>query len=423
MAWLRMCSSSPMFRPCAARPKTSTGPRMLEHPRQPRAELVAEEAQPLDRLVVADAEPQRPPGPLVEGRERAAARRPRRPRPASTASRRRSSARRGRARCPAPARCRRARAAPPPPRGRPPSPRRATAARSARRCGSQTRSQVIGGPECSSTPSRRPGHDRARAARPSPPAARSPRSPARRARWPPRPRRRAGPTAASGRRASSASPPAGGRQSTSHDRRALIAQRVGEGREPEVDGVDSRQDVSSRRHAALAWFNGRDGRSRRAGRAVRPRPGCSASATSRSSSAWAPASTATTRRSSRTGTGSSSSAARRSRRRSCRRPVRRRRRRGRHERLRRARDGRAPARASSTCSSRPDKAHAEPVLDGIAWAVGHARRAGRRRPPDARPRARAVGLLHRLHDRAAAGVSGASPATSCSPRSRSTAGT
>ena len=73
----------------------------LEQPGERRTELVAEEPQPLDRLVVADAEPQRPPGPLVQRRVRPRAGRlvARPPTPASTASRLRSSARRGRARC------------------------------------------------------------------------------------------------------------------------------------------------------------------------------------------------------------------------------------------------------------------------------------------------------------------------------------
>ena len=162
VAWLRMCSSSPMFSPWAARSKTSTGPRRSSSAREPRPEFVAEEPQPLDRLVVADAEPQRPARSLVERGERARSSRPRRPTPASTVSRRRSSAPRGRARCRAPARSRRARAAAAPPRGSAAQPSNSTAATSARRCGSQTRSHVIGGPECSSSAVAHARHDVAR---------------------------------------------------------------------------------------------------------------------------------------------------------------------------------------------------------------------------------------------------------------------
>ena len=73
VAWLRMCSSSPIVTPCAASPKTSTGPRALEQPRELRPERVAEEPQPLDRLVVADAEPERAARAFVERRVRARA--------------------------------------------------------------------------------------------------------------------------------------------------------------------------------------------------------------------------------------------------------------------------------------------------------------------------------------------------------------
>ena len=138
--------------------------------------------------------------------------RPRPPRPASTASTRRSSARRGvlvagsqrdLAARDAPRRAARSVAQPsntPPPV-------------SARRCGSQTRSHSIGGPECSSNLRASPGPPSPRA-RQSPPAAPSPRSPPPHARSRRRSHRRAAPQSGSAA-PRSGSPPAGGRQSTS----------------------------------------------------------------------------------------------------------------------------------------------------------------------------------------------------------------
>ncbi len=73
VAWLRMCSSSPWCRPCAASLKISIGPDVVDEAAHERAEVVAEEAQALDRLVGVGAEPQRLAGALVERREGARA--------------------------------------------------------------------------------------------------------------------------------------------------------------------------------------------------------------------------------------------------------------------------------------------------------------------------------------------------------------
>ena len=298
VAWLRMCSSSPMFSPWAASPKTSTGPRCVEHPRQPRPEVVAEEAQPLDRLVVADAEPQRPARALVQRRERAHAA------PSSTTQTgidgeqtpvigptwpcslpgasvtSPRSQQRGRRLA----------------RGRPalehdrrqqrPPLRVADAVPRDRR------------PRVQQHARRAAGHDRRPPARRSPPAARSPRSPRPRAALAaatavavPAPQR------GSARSSIDASPPAGGRQSTCDDRRALVAQRVGERSSPRFT-ASTRVRTSARgvMHAPH-WLNGRDGRSRRAGRAgpERARPARQARPRGRQR-ASTPASTATTPR-------------------------------------------------------------------------------------------------------------------------------
>jgi len=57
--------------PLRGEPEDVDRPAVVEHARQPGTEVVAEEAQPLDGLVVADAEPQRASAALVQRRERA----------------------------------------------------------------------------------------------------------------------------------------------------------------------------------------------------------------------------------------------------------------------------------------------------------------------------------------------------------------
>ena len=128
------------------------------------------------------------------------------------------------------------------------------------------------------------------------------------------------------------------------DRRALLAQRVGERRQPDVDGA--RQARSRRRHGPLAvpMADLADLAARR----PRPRPACAAKRDldllDRLPGAGVDGDDAALVAARRRAT--SCSAARRSRRRSLRgRPVRRRRRGRGHERRRRARDGRAAARA------------------------------------------------------------------------------
>ena len=300
--------------PLGGEPEDVDRPAVVEQPRQRRPELVAEEAQPLDRLVVADAEPQRAARALVERRERAHVRRPRRPRPASTASRRRSSGRRGRARCRARARSRRAASSA---RGlvavgRPALEHRRREQRAPLRVAdalprrSAARSAAAARRAARARPSPAGATVTARGARASMPLDGL-------ARWRRRSRSPCAPHSRVSTRQRSASPPAGGRQSTSHDRRALVAQRVGEGRQPERSRP-RRVDAAACAHGSMA-ADGGPGRAGRGG--PDRRPACWASATSKSSSGSAPASTATTPRSSRTATGTSSSAARRSRRRSC----------------------------------------------------------------------------------------------------------
>ena len=386
-------------------PEDVDRPAVLEHARQPRPEVVAEEAQPLDRLVVADPEPQRPARALVERRERARAdvassttqtgidgeqtpvigptwscSLPGLERDlAAREQRRRLLARR-----------------PPSPRTRP---RRAARGAAGRRR-APTRSAARRAAACRRAARARPRPAGATVTRPrrAPSIAATARALAAATAAPCRPHSRVSTSSVP------ASPPAGGRQSTSHDRRALVAQRVGErrrGRGSRPRRASGRQLSGSCASALVQWPRWQIWT--RWSRRSRPRPACSASATSRSSSASAPASTATTPRSSRTATGSSSSAARRSRRRSCS-PTR-----------------SAPARAAVVTNVSdvramggrplgvvdmlvsPDRAHAETVLDGIALGVGHARRPGRRRAPHDRPRARAVGVLHRLRDGARCG--------------------
>ena len=157
VAWLRMCSSSPMFSPWAARPNTSTGPALLEQPR--RAAARARRGRSAGRSTASSSPTPNHsvrPGPRSASRTRAAP-------PSSTThtgidgeqtpvigptwscSLPGSSA--------ISPRCeqrRRLGAI-----GRPALEH--AAASSARRCGSHTRSHAIGGPECSSSPSRSPG--------------------------------------------------------------------------------------------------------------------------------------------------------------------------------------------------------------------------------------------------------------------------
>ena len=288
-------------------------------------------------------------------------------------------------------------------RASPAQPSNSTAASSARRCGSHTRSHVIGGPECSSTPSRSPGTTApagatvtACGAQPS--ITRTACALAAATARPCRPHSRVSTSSISG------SPPAGGRQSTCDDRRALLAQRVGE--RLRAPGSRPRRGAARRLEGSCApprWLNDRDGRSRRAGRAGHDRTRAARQARPRGRQAPG------------------------------RRPRRRRRRadpaRGRvHRHLRRgdlaavpARRPvrrRAPPRWSRTSPTSgpwarrphgivdmlvsPDKDHAAAGARRPPLGGGPARRPDPRRAPDARPRARAVGLLHRLHDSAAA---------------------
>ena len=91
------------------------------------------------------------------------------------------------------------------------------------------------------------------------------------------------------------------------------------------------------------------------------------------------------------------------------RPVRRRHGRGGHQRLRRARDGRPPARARRHAGQPRRASTPRTVLDGIAWASERLGRPGGRRTPDDRPPARAVGLLHRRRQRDRCAGSAAEP--------------
>ena len=284
VAWLRMCSSSPMFRPCAARPNTSIGPAVLEQRAPARAELVAEEAQPLDRLVVADAEPQRPARALVQGRvRRADAAVLDAPTPASTASRRRSSARRGRARCRARARSRRAASSA---RGlvairRPALEHRRGAQRPPLRVADALPRDRR--PGVQQQPVAHPGHDVARRRdrhrpRRSPPrSAPPPRRSRPRSRSPCAPHSRV--SARQHRRVAAA------RAGASRPRRRARPGRAARRRRsrPEVDGLDACED--SARHGARAASGSDAGRpmarcdSTRWSRRSDRRPACSASAT------------------------------------------------------------------------------------------------------------------------------------------------
>ena len=201
VAWLRMCSSSPICRPCAASPKTSTGPRCSSS----RASAGPSSSRKKRSRSTASSSPTPNhsvwPGPSlsVEYARRS---------PSSTtqtgidgeqtpvigptwscsfpdssaispaASSRSASARSGA------------------------QPSNTAAASSARRCGSQTRSHSIGGPECSSSPSRSRGTTSPAGATVTARGLRGLDPLDRLARWRPRSARRARPTGASGPRAS-----------------------------------------------------------------------------------------------------------------------------------------------------------------------------------------------------------------------------
>ena len=156
MAWLRMCSSSPMFSPWAARSNTSTGPR-----RSNSAASRGPSSSRKKRSRSTDSSSPTPnhsvlPGPSfsvenarrspssttqtgIEG-EQTPVIGPTWPcsLPGSSAISPRASSAAASSREAA-------------------QPSNSAAAVSARRCGSHTRSQAIGGPECSSSPSRSPG--------------------------------------------------------------------------------------------------------------------------------------------------------------------------------------------------------------------------------------------------------------------------
>ena len=313
VAWERMCSSSPMFRPCAASPNTSIGPRCLEH----RARRGPRSSRKKRSRATDSSSPT--PNHSVRPRPRSGSRRA--PSPVldhPDGHRRRADAGHrtdvrvlvaGGQRDLAALEQRRGLLA----RRRPALEH--AAASNARRCGSHTRSQVIGGPECSSVPSPSPGTR-------CPPARRH------RERRAPSIRRTASRV---GGRHGTPVPPPQPRQHVEHrgvaagggppvhldDRRALIAQRVGERSSPRFTASTrvstSALGVMPPPAGSMAAMQNWTRSSRWSG----TRRACSASAISSSSSASTPASTATTARSSRTRTASSSPAARRSRRRSC----------------------------------------------------------------------------------------------------------
>ena len=264
VAWLRMCSSSPMLRPCAARPNTSTGPRALEQPRQRRPEPVAEEAQPLDRLVVADAEPQRParaPRSASSRRARAAVLDdPHRHRRRADAGHRPDVAvvvarlQRDLAALAAAARPRRG------PAPSPRTPRRRAAPGAAGRTRAPTRSAA---------PSAAAARRAARArpcppAPPSPPAALRPRCARRTPRWRPATRSPCAPHSRVSAARIAASPPAGGRQSTSTTGAPWSRSASAKVDEADVDGLDAWERGQAR--ARSRWLNGADGGPGRAGR-------------------------------------------------------------------------------------------------------------------------------------------------------------
>ena len=404
-------------------PEDVDRPALLEHARQARAEVVAEEAQPLDRLVVADAEPQRPPGTLVERRERA---------PPDVLHdpdrhRRRADARHR------------------------PDVAVLVARRerdlAARQQGLRLRSRVRPAleqhrgheraplrvahalPRRSAAPSAAARPREARRspwppAQPSPPAARRPRPSPRPTRWPPRPRGRADPTAGSARRARPGPrPPAGASRPRPPARPARAERR----RTSPARGSPPRRGAGRRLEGSCApprCLNDRDGRSGRAGGARHDGTGSARQARPRPRRrAWTPGSTATTPRSSPTATGTSSPAARRSRRRSCS-PTRTARARPRSSPTSRTsgRWGRGRW-ASSTCWSRRARTTPKRSWTASRWAaerlgvpvlgghltLGHApalsaSATGFTRAPAAEPPR-------------------PDPATSCWPRSRPTAGT
>ena len=155
VAWERMCSSSPMFRPWAARPKTSIGPRWwsMRASRGPRSSRKNRRRSTDSSSPTPNHSVRPPPSFKVENARRE---------PSSTTHTGidgehtpvigptcecslpeasvispRSSSRAASSRDV-------------------PQPSNTAAASSARRCGSQTRSHVIGGPECRSIPSPSP---------------------------------------------------------------------------------------------------------------------------------------------------------------------------------------------------------------------------------------------------------------------------
>ena len=189
--------------------------------------------------------------------------------------------------------------------------------------------------------------------------------------------RRARPTAASAARRASASPPAGGRQSTSTTGAPWSRSASANVDSPRLTAVDARAARVMVQSPPMPDLEALVA-------AVRSAPGLLGKRDLQLVERLGAGSTATTPRSSRTATGSSSSAARRSRRRSW--PP--------------TRSAPAPPRwsptcptcarwaagrsRSSTCSSAPTASTPSAVLDGHRVGGGAARRAGRRRPPDAR---------------------------------------
>ena len=259
-----------MLRPCAASAEHVDRAAVLEQAREPRAELVAEEAQPLDRLVVADPEPQRPPRALVERRVRAPSPRPGSSTtqtgidgeqtpvigptwscslPGSSAISPRSSSRSA---------CRAV--------GRP-SPRTAPRRRARGAAGRSIRAHSIGGPACSSVRSREArdhlarGRDRQRA------RARSPRSARPRPRSPPRPGRRDAPRAASAAPAPRRRRPRAGASRPPRPRRPGRAARRRTSDSPTLTALTRAGSAGAARSRRPArWFNAADGRPRRARR-------------------------------------------------------------------------------------------------------------------------------------------------------------
>ena len=357
MAWLRMCSSSPMFRPWAARSKTSTGPRRSSSApsrgpsssRKNRSRSIDSSSPTPNHSVLpgpslsvekARCEPSATTQTGIDGEHTPVIG----PTwscslPGSSAISPRSSAAVAASRF-----------------GSQPS--NSTAATSARRCGSQTRSHVIGGPECSSRPSRMPGTTSragatvtARGDAPSIAAtAREFASRDRVAVRAPEPREQRDRVRVAARRR----PPV-----DVDDRRALRPQRVGERREAEVDRGDLAQHVHGRA-ASMAPMDDLVAIVRNAPGLLGKRDlqvvkrlgvdGDDAAAVPHGDGYLIVCGEAMSPPFLQGG------------------PVRRRRGRGGDQRVRRARDGRHAARRSSTCSSAPTRRTRTRVLDGMTWA-------------------------------------------------------